>query len=38
VAIARELALPIVRIGVGEALGDLHRFDPGEYARAIAGV
>jgi fused signal recognition particle receptor len=38
VAIARELGLPIVRIGVGEALADLHRFDASEYARAIAGA
>ncbi|MDO8962950.1 MAG: signal recognition particle-docking protein FtsY [Coriobacteriia bacterium] len=38
VAAARELGLPIVRIGVGEALEDLHAFDPTEFARALTGV
>jgi fused signal recognition particle receptor len=37
VAIARELSLPIVRIGVGESLDDLHSFDPVEFARALTG-
>jgi len=37
VAVARELGLPIVRIGVGEALGDLHPFDATEFARALTG-
>jgi fused signal recognition particle receptor len=38
VAIARELGLPIVRIGVGESLDDLHAFDPHEFARALIGT
>lgn len=38
VAIARELALPIVRIGVGESLEDLHAFDAAEFARALTGA
>ncbi len=37
VAIARELALPIVRIGVGESVEDLHAFDATEFARALTG-
>jgi len=37
VAVSRELGLPIVRIGVGEALGDLHPFDAVEFARALTG-
>jgi fused signal recognition particle receptor len=37
VAVARELGLPIVRIGVGEALEDLHPFDAKEFARALIG-
>jgi fused signal recognition particle receptor len=35
VAIARELGVPIVRLGVGESLEDLRPFDPEEYARAL---
>lgn len=35
VAIARDLGLPIVRIGVGESIDDLHAFDPLEFARAL---
>lgn len=35
VAIASELGLPIVRIGVGEALEDLRPFDATEFARAL---
>lgn len=35
VAVARDLELPIVRIGVGETLEDLHRFAPSEFARAL---
>ena len=35
VAIASELGLPIVRIGVGESLEDLRPFDATEFARAI---
>lgn len=38
VAISRELGLPIVRVGVGEALEDLHSFDPTEFARALTGT
>jgi fused signal recognition particle receptor len=35
VAIASELGLPIVRIGVGEALEDLRPFIATEFARAL---
>ncbi|MDO9557001.1 MAG: signal recognition particle-docking protein FtsY [Coriobacteriia bacterium] len=35
VAIARDLGLPIVRIGVGEDVDDLRPFDPDEFARAL---
>jgi fused signal recognition particle receptor len=35
VAIATSLGLPIVRVGVGESLGDLRPFDPSEFARAL---
>jgi fused signal recognition particle receptor len=35
VAISSSLGLPIVRIGVGETLGDLRPFDPEEFARAL---
>jgi fused signal recognition particle receptor len=38
VAAARELGLPIVRIGVGESLEDLHAFDATEFARALTGA
>ncbi len=38
VAISRELGLPILRIGVGESLEDLHLFDRLEFARALAGA
>lgn len=38
VAAARELGLPIVRIGVGESLEDLHAFDAREFARALTGA
>jgi fused signal recognition particle receptor len=34
-AIARELALPVKLIGVGEALEDLRPFDPADFARAL---
>jgi fused signal recognition particle receptor len=37
VAVARELGLPVVRIGVGEGTEDLEPFDPDEFARAIVG-
>lgn len=35
VAISRELGLPILRIGVGEGIDDLHAFDAAEFARAL---
>lgn len=35
VAIARELGVPILRIGVGEKLDDLRPFDAEEFARAL---
>ncbi len=35
VAIARELRMPIVRIGVGETIDDLRPFEPSEFARAL---
>lgn len=35
VAIVRELAIPILRIGVGEGIEDLKPFVPEEYARAL---
>ncbi len=38
VAIAHDLGLPIVRIGVGEKLEDLRAFDPHEFARALVGT
>ncbi|HEY1252314.1 MAG TPA: signal recognition particle-docking protein FtsY [Thermoanaerobaculia bacterium] len=34
-AIYRELALPVVDVGVGESVEDLVPFDPSEYARAL---
>jgi fused signal recognition particle receptor len=38
VAISRELGLPIVRVGVGESVEDLHAFDAVEFARALTGA
>lgn len=35
IAIARELGVPIVRLGVGESLEDLRPFDAEAYARAL---
>lgn len=35
VAVARELGVPIVRLGVGESLDDLRPFDAEAYARAL---
>ena len=35
VAISRELGIPIVRIGVGEALEDLRPFDAAAFAKAL---
>jgi fused signal recognition particle receptor len=37
IAIARDLGLPILRIGVGEAIDDLKPFDAGDFARALVG-
>ncbi len=37
VAVARELDLPILRIGVGEGIEDLKPFVAADYARALAG-
>jgi len=34
-AIYRDLKLPVVAVGVGEALDDLVPFDPSQYARAL---
>ncbi len=34
-AIYRELKLPVVAVGVGEAVDDLVPFDPSQYARAL---
>jgi fused signal recognition particle receptor len=34
-AIYRELALPVVFVGVGESADDLVPFDPADYARAL---
>ncbi|HWX45658.1 MAG TPA: signal recognition particle-docking protein FtsY [Solirubrobacteraceae bacterium] len=34
-AIARELALPVKLIGIGESLEDLRPFDPDDFARAL---
>jgi fused signal recognition particle receptor len=34
-AIYRELALPVLFVGVGEAMDDLVPFDPADYARAL---
>ena len=36
-AISHELELPIVKIGVGEGLGDLRDFDPHDFAAALVG-
>ncbi len=36
-AIYRELKLPVLFVGVGEAMDDLIPFDPSEYARALLG-
>ncbi|HEY3318280.1 MAG TPA: signal recognition particle-docking protein FtsY [Coriobacteriia bacterium] len=37
VAVARDLRLPILRVGFGEALDDLKPFVPGDFARALVG-
>jgi fused signal recognition particle receptor len=36
-AIYRELKLPVVAVGVGEAVDDLVPFDPSQYAKALLG-
>lgn len=38
VAVARELGVPVVRIGVGESVDDLEPFDARAFAEAIAGT
>jgi fused signal recognition particle receptor len=35
VAVAHELGIPIVHVGVGEGPEDLRPFDPEEYAEAL---
>jgi fused signal recognition particle receptor len=37
VAIARELKLPVMFLGVGESADDLVDFDPREFAAALLG-
>ena len=37
VAISRDLGLPILRLGVGEAIEDMQPFDATEFARALVG-
>lgn len=37
VAISHELKLPILRVGVGEGIEDLQRFDAKDFARALVG-
>ena len=36
-AIYRELRLPVLYVGVGEAVDDLVPFEPAEYAKALLG-
>lgn len=38
VAVARELGLPVVRVGVGEGVDDLEPFDARVFAEAIVGA
>ena len=38
VAIAHDLRLPIFRIGVGEAVGDLQPFDAHDFCAALVGT
>jgi len=38
VALADRFALPIHAIGVGEGIDDLSPFEPGDFARALAGI
>lgn len=37
VAVAKELGVPVVRVGVGERVDDLEPFDPAVFAEAIVG-
>lgn len=36
-AVSHELGLPVLKVGVGEGLGDLKDFDAREFARAFVG-
>lgn len=36
-AVSHELALPVLKVGVGEGLDDLRDFDPRAFARAFVG-
>ena len=36
-AVSHELNLPILKIGVGEAIDDLRDFDPSDFAAALVG-
>jgi fused signal recognition particle receptor len=38
VAIADRFAIPVVAIGVGEAIDDLSAFDPRDFARSLLGL
>ena len=38
IGISDELKLPVLWVGVGEAVEDLRRFDPGEFVRALFDV
>jgi len=38
VAIARELAIPVQFIGLGEGIDDIEPFDPAAFARGLMGV
>ncbi|HDT11855.1 MAG TPA: signal recognition particle-docking protein FtsY, partial [bacterium] len=35
IGIARELALPVYMIGIGEKVEDLRRFDPEQFVEAL---
>ena len=37
VAVARDLRLPVLYLGVGEGVGDLVEFRPREFAEALLG-
>ncbi len=38
VAVARELGVPVVRVGVGEGVADLAPFDPTAFGNAVTGA